>query len=403
MVLIGIAYLLLPTDAWAILTEKGILDSALDKYQSAATQWADSIQDHATKLFMYLVGISMVWQFIPLIFRRSSIAEFFGEMFRFLTFSGFFLWLLRNGPAIADDIIASMRTIGNQASAQNGMSPSNIVDIGFKVFHQAVDNISALSPINSAGCLVIAGLVLFILALVAINMLLLLCAAWIMAYAGIFFLGFGGSRWTSDMAINYFKTVLGIGTQLMAMTLIIGVGTGIINEYYAKMSTAINMEEIGILLVSALTLFMLTDKLPAMVAGIITGASVGSMGVGSFGAGAAIGAAAAGMGMAASSIAGSAKTMAKAATGMAGLMAAAKEAKSGLVSERVKAFNNREGGKESPVSAADLMNVKPPSAVGVAQRMAETAFKGAWDKSVKKSTGGKLAAKLAADNKKNNS
>lgn len=109
-------------------------------------------------------------------------------------------------------------------------------------------------------------------------MLLLLCSAWILAYAGIFFLGFGGSRWTSDMAINYFKTVLGVGVQLMTMTLIVGVGTGFINEYHAKMSTAINMEEIGILFVSALTLFMLTDKLPAMVAGIINGASVGGHG-----------------------------------------------------------------------------------------------------------------------------
>ncbi|MGS0066676.1 type IV secretion system protein, partial [Escherichia coli] len=34
--------------------------------------------------------------------------------------------------------------------------------------------------------------------------------AWILLYAGVFFLGFGGSRWTSDMAINYYKTVLGL-------------------------------------------------------------------------------------------------------------------------------------------------------------------------------------------------
>lgn len=205
LIFAGITCLLLPTDACAVLTEKGILDSALVKYQEAATQWAGSIQNHATALFMYLVGISIIWQFIPLIFRRSSIAEFFGEMFRFLTFSGFFLWLLRNGPAIANDIIESMRTIGNQASAQGGISPSNIVDVGFKVFHQAVDNISALSPINSAGCLIIAGLVLLILALVAINMLLQLCAAWIMAYAGIFFLGFGGSRWTRTWPLTISK------------------------------------------------------------------------------------------------------------------------------------------------------------------------------------------------------
>ena len=377
-----------------MLTEKGILDSVLENYQSATKQWSRTIQNHATTLFLYLVGISMVWNFIPLIFRRSSIAEFFGEMFRFLTFTGFYLWLLRNGPSIAIAIINSMQKIGADTGETQSIYPSDIIDLGFIVFHQAVDSISALSPINSAGCLIISGLILFILALVAINMLLLLCSAWILAYAGIFFLGFGGSRWTSDMAINYFKTVLGVGVQLMTMTLIVGVGTGFINEYHAKMSTAINMEEIGILFVSALTLFMLTDKLPAMVAGIINGASVGGMGVGSFGAGAAIGAAAAGMGFAASSMAGSAKTMAKAATGMAGLASAAKEAKSGLAEKQAEAIGKKHGGRMNPASAAAIMNAKPPSALAVAKEMAGTAAKTAWNNAVKNSAGGKLAENL---------
>jgi type IV secretion system protein VirB6/type IV secretion system protein TrbL len=39
-------------------------------------------------------------------------------------------------------------------------------------------------------------------------MLLLLASGWVLAYGGVFFLGFGGSRWTSDLAINYYKTVL---------------------------------------------------------------------------------------------------------------------------------------------------------------------------------------------------
>ncbi len=239
-----------------------------------------------------------------------------------------------------------------------------------------------------------SGLVLLILALVAINMLLQLCAAWIMAYAGIFFLGFGGSRWTSDMALNYFKTVLGIGVQLMTMTLIVGVGTGFLNEFYAKMSAASNMEELGILLVSALTLFMLTDKLPAMVEGIIHGASVGGIGVGSDGAGAAIGAAAAGMGFAMSSMAGSAKTMAKAVTGMAGLMKAADEAKSGLVEKQAEAIGKKHGGRMTPASAAAIMNAKPPSALAVVKEMTGTAAKTAWNNAVKNSAGGKLAENL---------
>ena len=90
LLFIGIICLILTEEAVAELTDKDELDSVLGKYQEAVTQWAGSIQAHATTLFMYLVGISIVWQFIPLIFRSSAIAEFFGEMFRFLTFRGFF-------------------------------------------------------------------------------------------------------------------------------------------------------------------------------------------------------------------------------------------------------------------------------------------------------------------------
>lgn len=256
-----------------------------------------------------------------------------------------------------------------------------------------------LNPINSAGCLIVSGLVLFILALVAINMLLQLCSAWIFAYAGVFFLGFGGCKWTSDMALNYFKTVLGVGVSLMTMTLIVGVGTGIINEYHAKMSTAINLEEIGILFVSALTLFMLVDKLPSMVAGIITGASIGSSGIGSFGAGAAIGAAMTGMSAAASSMAGSASLIAKTVTGGAGLASAFNAAKESLISSNMDNFNksNAKGG----ISSESLGFVKPPSATAVVGKMAGAAVSSGFNKATENSFGGKLAKAISGKDKEN--
>lgn len=384
-------------EAFAALTSKSILDSVMEKYQTTAMGWGNAIQDHATTLFFYLVSISIVWQFSQLLFHRSSFSELFGEIIRFLTFTGFYLWLLRNGPAIANAIIESMRAIGGEASGSKGLLPSTIMDIGFKVFHQAVKDISMLNPINSAGCLVVSGLILFVLALVAINMLLQLCSAWILAYAGIFFLGFGGCKWTSDMALNYFKTVLGVGVSLMTMTLIVGVGTGIINEYHAKMSTALNLEEMGILFVTALTLFMLVDKLPSMVAGIISGASIGSTGIGSFGAGAAIGAAMTGMSMAASSMAGSASMIAKAATGGAGLVSAFKAAKGSLVAGNVEGFNK--SNQESGISSASLSFVKPPSATAIIGKMAGSAAQMGFNKAVENSFGGKLAKTISGQGK----
>ena len=71
-------------------------------------------------------------------------------------------------------------------------------------------------------------------ALIAVNMILLLCAAWVVFYAGIIFLGFGGCRWTSDMAINYYRTVLGVGVSLMTMQLIIGIGIKFLQDLVAS-------------------------------------------------------------------------------------------------------------------------------------------------------------------------
>jgi type IV secretion system protein TrbL len=126
-------------------------------------------------------------------------------------------------------------------------------------------------------------------------------------YAGIFFLGFGGSRWTSDLAINYYKAVLGVAVQLMAMVLLIGIGNDLLATFYAKMNKgALNFEELGVMLVFCFALLMLINRVPSLLAGVITGG--GSGGVGNFGAGAIAGAAmgAAGMAAAATSMAGAA-------------------------------------------------------------------------------------------------
>ena len=384
---------------FAEITSSGVMDSILEKYHTAAQSWGTTIKEHATNLFFYLVAISMVWQFAQLLFHRSSYSELFGEIIRFLTFSGFFLWLLRNGPEIASAIITSLIKIGETASGTNTLSPSSIVDVGFKLFDNICENLSVWSPVESAITALTAIIILIILALIAINMMLQLCSAWVLAYAGIFFLGFGGCKWTSDMAINYFKTVIGFGVSLMTMVLLVGIGTSIIISCQEQMSATIKLQELSILLVVSLTLFMLVDKLPSMVAGIITGASIGSTGIGSFGAGAAIGAAMTGMSAAASSMAGSASLIAKTVTGGAGLASAFNAAKGSLIAANVEGFNK--SNKESGISSASLSFVKPPSATAVIGKMAGSAAKSAFNKATENSFGGKLAKTISGKSKEN--
>lgn len=288
-------------------TQMGVLDQVVHEFVSRAAAWQGVIMAAASWLFWTLGTISFTWTMGMLALRKADIGDFFSEFIRFTLFFGFFYWLLQNGPYFAETIISSLRQIGDNAAGTAGLSPSGVVDIGFMIWKQAVSNLSGWSPIDSFVGVVLSAGIMLALATIAVNMLLLLISGWILMYAGIFFLGFGGSRWTSDMAINYFKTVLGLAVELLVMILLVGVGNNLLTSFYAKMNKAtLNFEELGVMLVFCLALLTLTGQVPKMVAGIISGGGGG--GAGGFGAGAIAGATlgAAGTAAGAASMAGSA-------------------------------------------------------------------------------------------------
>lgn len=307
--LTGAALLFYSAGAAAQLTNQGLFDQVVSEFASRATSWQSVVMNAALWLFWTLGTISLVWTGGMMILRKADIGEFFAEFFRFIVFFGFFLWLLRNGPAFATSIIQSLQRLGEQASGVSSVTPSGIVDIGFMIFKQSLANMSLWSPIDSVIGFVLSLAILLVLATVGVNMLLLFVSSWILMYAGVFFLGFGGSRWTSDMAINYYKTVLGVAVQIFAMVLLVGIGVDLLSSFYAKMNKGtLNFEELGVMLVFCMALLMLINKIPGLLSGVITGAGISHAGIGSFGAGAVAGAAlgAAGMAATAASMAGAA-------------------------------------------------------------------------------------------------
>lgn len=326
---ITLLVLIISTPAYAEINNAGLLDNVLLRYSLAASAWSFLITKYATWLFWTLVTISMVWTFGMMALRKADIGEFFAELVRFTIFTGFFWWLLYNGPKFAISIYDSLRQIGGEATGLGPkLSPSGIVDVGFSIFDQVLDQSSLWSPVDSFAGIAMAAVILIILALVGVNMLLLLCSGWILAYAGVFFLGFGGSRWTSDMAINYYKTVLGVAVQLMAMVLLVGIGKTFLDDYYGNMSKGISLKEMGVLLIVAVILLMLVNRIPSLLAGIV-GGGASSSGLGSFGAGAAIGAAAAATAMGAAAVAAGASNIAGGAQAIMNAFTNASNAESG--------------------------------------------------------------------------
>lgn len=97
-ILLCVALSLASFEASAAIDNSGILDQVLARYYAAASTWGGVISAAASRLFWSLATISMVWTFGQLALRKADIAEFFGEFIKFTVFTGFFWWLLMNGP-----------------------------------------------------------------------------------------------------------------------------------------------------------------------------------------------------------------------------------------------------------------------------------------------------------------
>jgi type IV secretion system protein VirB6/type IV secretion system protein TrbL len=248
----------------------GVVDTLLSKYKSAGQTWANTIQQAATNLFWLLATISFGWTCVSMAIKQSDLVEIVAELCRFIMFTGFFFWLLLHGATFGNAIVKSLWQIGGDAGGTGqSIYPGDLITLGMQVYQQTVQHVNWLEPASIVAPIIIAIIILIVCALIAVNMILLLCAAWIVLYAGLIFLGFGGCRWTSDMAINYYRTVLGVGVSLMTMQLIIGIGVQFLQQLVAAASHTLDAGELGILMCATIILAVISHRLPQMVAGMV--------------------------------------------------------------------------------------------------------------------------------------
>ncbi len=378
------------------MDSRDLLDNILYRFSVTASMWSQTILSYARYLFWSLATISMVWTYGLMALRRADIQEFMAETVRFIVVVGFFYWILDNGPGIATAIMDSLRQLAAKASGIDWhVSPSDIVDVGFDIVSKAIDNSSIWSPAATTVGLIVAGIILIVLALVSINMLIILITAWVLTYGGIILLGFGGGRWTQDIAIQYYKTVLGIALQAFAMILIIGIGKSFVDQYYAAMSKDILLKEMFVMLVVAVLLLVLINKIPPVLSGIVSGG--GSGGGGGLGLGGALGAA----GIAGAALAGAAgAATAQSAGGLSALNAAFKAASQSLGSSGAGSLSGDNPGSKLG-GLAQAMGQASKFAGSFGSHLASGAFdvacekvgsmKDAFSSKASETTGGKIA------------
>lgn len=342
----GVLFAALPERA--LSADAMILDSTVSKYETMAKKWEPVLNKYAKRMFLYLCVISLVFT-AGFGFIRGSmgIGDFFSEFVKFGITMGFFYWLLDNGPTIAAALIESMATMGQEASSDYVLkvTPSTICVYGFNLIYDAIAEFGKSDYSTGVLVIVVALIIALVFAVIAAQMVVLLCSSWILIYAGVFFLGFGGGSWTSEMAKNYFRTVLAQAVQVFVFCLLIGIGQTEIRNLTVGLRTTKNvtvpnywslgglidspvkvvqsetltLSGMCVCLVFAVILAILVSRVPGLVAGVINGSSISAMAFSGVGA-----SASAAMGM----VTGGAMMAAQAAGGAMALNSAYQQAKS---------------------------------------------------------------------------
>ena len=184
---------------------------------------------------------------------------------------------MQNGTDIAVSIITSFQQAGSTVGGGDGTSKGNtVLQLALNFANAAANNVSIWDPKMAVMWTLIALVALLIGCYMVVTLIIAICSALMLIYAGVFVLGFGGSRWTSEMAISYYKAIIAAGLRLFTLNLLMNTAINLISQYTQGSMTALSP---ALTCLAALVIVaLLVDRMPAQIASLVTHNHIGGPG-----------------------------------------------------------------------------------------------------------------------------
>lgn len=318
VVLLALASFCISTDTMAAANlhdPSGSFTGLLDLVKSSAANWDGTLKGYAKTLFWLLASIQFVWTFFPLVFRQADFGEIVGELIRFILVIGFFYALLLFSAEWAEAVVDSFRQAGASAAGlgSTGIRPGDIFGTAVELAN-TVGNVETWNPLTATMIAISALVVLVCFAFIAAFMGLTIIESYVVINASALFMGFGASQWTREYGMAIVRYAVSVGAKLFVLTLIVG----LIIDSAKQWAAAYDSDDASMWTMVGLSLACasLAKTIPELVAGMISGSSMG--GGSSIGGMAAAGAAGAAAAIATIATAGAATPAAAGALGAAG-------------------------------------------------------------------------------------
>lgn len=258
-----------PAPAFAA-ADTDFVSTLVKEFYTKTSTWEPILRKYALLVFQWLVTLEVCFLGIKAALNRDQIPDIFKQFVMLLLAAGFFLAVINNYQEWAWNLINGLKSIGMQLSSSQISSDSPFL-AGMKLVKLILSKLSVWSPGNSIALLVAALVIIVCFALISAQVVLIKCEAMIAMMAALILVGFGGSTFFRDYAVNALRYVLSVAFKLFVMQLVLSVGV----EFIATFDTAAaELQDIFVIIGASVVLLALVKSLPDVVSGIIHGSHV---------------------------------------------------------------------------------------------------------------------------------
>jgi type IV secretion system protein TrbL len=249
-------------------------DGLLMLIKNSASTWSGVLRGYATDIFWILATIQFVWTFSFLALRQADYAEMMAELLKFVVITVFFYGsLLLHSVEWARMIIDSFRQVAAEAAGVPfQLHPGDMFGLGIEL-GKTVSGIGLVNPVTAFIAAISVVLIVLCFTFIAAFMLVTLAQSYVVIYAGVFFMAFGGSQWTREYALAMLRYSVAVGLKLFVLTLIVG----LIMTAARSWQAAYTQDETSMLTLAGLSFICayLSKTLPEMIQELISGVSSG--------------------------------------------------------------------------------------------------------------------------------
>lgn len=257
--------------ASAATVDPDILGRISNTFYTKADGWTSTLEQAAYTIFHWLIIIDICLFGIRGALDVKSgapIGSLVGEFANFILFAAFMYICIKYYKEWSGQVIQGFTSLANTAGGEK-VDVSDIFRTGLEIAKNLWKSMELTSPIKSLGVLFAGIVMLFCFALMAAEILLVKCEAFIVMNAGIVLLGFGGMRYFKEYSVNFMKYGFTIAVKLFVLQLMMGIILSFAEGFEA---TGTELADIAVIMGAAIVMLTLTRNIPSIISSLIMGA-----------------------------------------------------------------------------------------------------------------------------------